>query len=164
MILQIIISNGILDLATGILAKISVGTGIWYPPSRPSLDKPFSAVGSTLLQTPFFLFYLLLKRYNQISRSGPWSATHDLGGITFRKKGSGLCFRKMLSKSSLYTFASSRFLILRIYTEQVPFQLYHSSLLADHDTITNRLLAYSNKQERKYQLCLADVRGGEMNA
>ena len=28
-ILQIIISNGILDLITGILAKISLGTGIW---------------------------------------------------------------------------------------------------------------------------------------
>ena len=48
MILQIIISNGILDLVTGILAKISLGTGIWakfrlgtgiwYPPSRPSVD------------------------------------------------------------------------------------------------------------------------------
>ena len=37
MILQIIISNGILDLVTGILAKISLGTGIWYPPSQPSL-------------------------------------------------------------------------------------------------------------------------------
>ena len=47
MSLQIIISNGILDLVTGILAKISLGTGIWakfrlgtgiwYPPSRPSL-------------------------------------------------------------------------------------------------------------------------------
>ena len=47
MILQIIISNGILDLVTGILAKISLGTGIWakfrlgtgiwYPPSRPSM-------------------------------------------------------------------------------------------------------------------------------
>ena len=46
MILQTIISNGILDLVTGILAKISLGTGIWakfrlgtgiwYPPSRPS--------------------------------------------------------------------------------------------------------------------------------
>ena len=46
MILQIIISNGILGLVTGILAKISLetgiwakfglGTGIWYPPSRPS--------------------------------------------------------------------------------------------------------------------------------
>ena len=36
MILQIIISNWILDLVTGILAKISLGTGIWYPPSRPS--------------------------------------------------------------------------------------------------------------------------------
>ena len=45
-ILQIIISNGILDLVTGILAKISLGTGIWakfrlgtgiwHPPSRPS--------------------------------------------------------------------------------------------------------------------------------
>ena len=29
MILQMIISNGILDLVTGILAKISLGTGIW---------------------------------------------------------------------------------------------------------------------------------------
>ena len=48
MILQIIISNGILDLVTGILAKISrgtgiwakfrLGTGIWYPPSRPSVN------------------------------------------------------------------------------------------------------------------------------
>ena len=37
MILHIIISNGILDLVTGILAKISLGTGIWYPPSRLSL-------------------------------------------------------------------------------------------------------------------------------
>ena len=46
MILQIIISNGILDLVTGFLAKISLGTGIWakfrlgtgiwYPPSRSS--------------------------------------------------------------------------------------------------------------------------------
>ena len=46
MILQINISNGILDLVTGILAKISLGigiwtkfrlgTGIWYSASRPS--------------------------------------------------------------------------------------------------------------------------------
>ena len=46
MILQIIISNGTLDLVTGSLAKISLGTGIWakfrlgtgiwYPPLRPS--------------------------------------------------------------------------------------------------------------------------------
>ena len=43
----------------------------------------------------------------------------------------------------------------------MPFHLYHSSLLrADRDRITNRLLAYLNKQERKCQLCLADVRGG----
>ena len=41
----------------------------------------------------------------------------------------------------------------------VPFQLYHSSLLADHDTKTDRLLAYSNKRERKSRLSLADVRG-----
>ena len=61
----------------------------------------------------------LLKKYNQISRTGPWSATHDLGGITFRKKGNGLCFRRMLWKSSLYTFTSSLFLILRIYTELI---------------------------------------------
>ena len=32
---------------------------------------------------------------------GSWSATHDLGGITFRKKENGLCFRRMLWKSSL---------------------------------------------------------------
>ena len=53
MILQIIISNGILDLVTGILAKISLGTGIWakfrlgtgiwYPPSRPSVNNEKSA-------------------------------------------------------------------------------------------------------------------------
>ena len=44
MILQIIISNEILDLVTGVFAKISLGTGIWakfrlgtgiwYPPPR----------------------------------------------------------------------------------------------------------------------------------
>ena len=40
--------------------------------------------------------YRFFKKYNQISRSGPWSATHDLGGITFRRiKGNGLCFRRM---------------------------------------------------------------------
>ena len=59
-------------------------------------DKPFSAVGSTLLQTSNFLFYRLLKKYNQISRIGAWSATHDLGGITFCKKGNSLCFQRML--------------------------------------------------------------------
>ena len=48
-----------------------------------------------------------------------WSATHDLGGITFRKKGNGLCFRRMLWISSLYTFTSYLFLILRIYTELI---------------------------------------------
>ena len=42
-------------------------------------------------------------------------------------------------------------------------RLYHSSLLADRDTRTIRLLAYSNKQERKCRLCLAIVRGGEIN-
>ena len=46
----------------------------------------------------------------------------------------------------------------------VPFPFYHSSLLADRDTITNPLLAYSNKRERKCRLCLADVCDGEMNA
>ena len=46
----------------------------------------------------------------------------------------------------------------------MPFHLYHSAWLADRDTITNRLLAYSNNPERKCRLCLADVRGGEMNA
>ena len=62
--------------------------------------------------------YRFFKKYNQISRSGPWSATHDLGGITFRRiKGNGLCFRRMFWKSSLHTFTSSLFLILRIHTE-----------------------------------------------
>ena len=46
MILQIIISNGILDLVTGILAKISLGTGIWYPPSQPSGKESVKAVHS----------------------------------------------------------------------------------------------------------------------
>ena len=41
----------------------------------------------------------------------------------------------------------------------MPSQLYHSSLLADHDTIPDHLLAYSNKEERKCRLSLADVRG-----
>ena len=47
---------------------------------------------------------------------------------------------------------------------RVPFHLYHSAWLADRGTITNRLLAYSNNPEGKCRLCLADVRGGEMNA
>ena len=47
---------------------------------------------------------------------------------------------------------------------KVPFHLYHSAWLADRDTITNCLLAYSNNPECKCRLCLADVRGGEMNA
>ena len=35
--------------------------------------------------------------------SGPWSATYDLGGITFRKiKGEAVCFRRML-KNVRYT-------------------------------------------------------------
>ena len=45
---------------------------------------------------------------------GPRPIGHDLGGITFRKKGKGLCFRRMLWISSLYTFTSSLFLILGI--------------------------------------------------
>ena len=32
-------------LVTGILAKISLETGIWYPPARPSYD-PFDSIGS----------------------------------------------------------------------------------------------------------------------
>ena len=43
-----------------------------------------------------FLFYCLLKKYTQISHIGVWCATHDLGGITFHKKGNGLCFQRML--------------------------------------------------------------------
>ena len=55
MILQIIISNGILDLVTGILEKISLGTGIWakfrlgtgiwYPPSQPSPNEGLGGRG-----------------------------------------------------------------------------------------------------------------------
>ena len=65
MILQIIISNGILDLVTGVLAKISLGTeiwakfrlgtGIWYPPSRPSLSGQTSIFNGV-----FFVFKSLL--------------------------------------------------------------------------------------------------------
>ena len=46
---------------------------------------------------------------------------HDPGGITFRKKGNGLCFRRMLWISSVYTFTSSLFyiVILRIYAELI---------------------------------------------
>ena len=63
MILQIIISNGILDLVTGILAKISLGTGIWFPPfttlydqiakeniSKISIKHVFSTIFSTVLE------------------------------------------------------------------------------------------------------------------
>ena len=39
--------------------------------------------------------------------------------VELRKKGNGLCFRRTLWKSSLYTFTSSLFLILRIYTELI---------------------------------------------
>ena len=68
MILQIIISNGILDLVTGILAKISLGTGIWaksrlgtgiwYPPSRPSTKDKWCP--STFHITSVSSFALLL--------------------------------------------------------------------------------------------------------
>ena len=48
-----------------------------------------------------------------------WCLVRDLGGITFCKKGNSLCFQRMLWKSSLYTFPSSLFLILRMYTELI---------------------------------------------
>ena len=63
-------------------------------------EKSFSAVGSTLLQTSNFLFYRLLKKYNQILRTGPWFATHDLGGITFRQKRK----RPLFSQNALNIF------------------------------------------------------------
>ena len=60
MILQIIISNEILDLVTGILAKISLvtgiwakfrlGTGNWYPP----LHDPLQTRQSQMLQRPIY--------------------------------------------------------------------------------------------------------------
>ena len=65
MILQIIISNGILDLVTEILAKISLGagtwakfrlgTGIWYPTSRPSAKFP----SGNVLMTSYVLCEIL---------------------------------------------------------------------------------------------------------
>ena len=39
-----------------------------------------------LLQTLNFFVLSTLEKYHQISRGGPWSATHVLGGITFGKK------------------------------------------------------------------------------
>ena len=36
------------NLVTGILAKISLGTGIWYPPSRPSYVNILSSVNKEL--------------------------------------------------------------------------------------------------------------------
>ena len=59
-----------------------------------------------------------LEKYHQISLSGPWSATYDLGWIKLPKiKSDGLCFRRMFWKSSLYMSTSSLFLIPRIHTE-----------------------------------------------
>ena len=65
-----------------------------------------------------FEFFVLPDPWKNITKYRvvrPWSTIHDLGGITFHKKGNGLCFRRMLWKSSLYTFTSSLFLKLRIY-------------------------------------------------
>ena len=65
-------------------------------------------------------FFVLstLEKYHQISLSGPWSATYDLGWIKLPKiKSDGLCFRRMFWKSSLYMSTSSLFLIPRIHTE-----------------------------------------------
>ena len=60
MILQIIISNGILDLVTGILAKLSLGTGIWAkfrlgtgiccPTSRTSVYDPIGFLAPLVLR------------------------------------------------------------------------------------------------------------------
>ena len=57
-----------------------------------------------------------IDKCHQISLSGPWSATYDLGWIKLRKiKSDGLCFRRMFWKSSLYMSTSSLVLIPRIH-------------------------------------------------
>ena len=61
MILQIIISNGILDLVTGILAKIRLGTGIWYPPSRPSFCCGLHILGYREEQSQLWISTLAIK-------------------------------------------------------------------------------------------------------
>ena len=48
MILQIIISNGILDLVTGILAKLAWELGFGTPPSRPSPDEAREEISEVL--------------------------------------------------------------------------------------------------------------------
>ena len=56
-----------------------------------------------------------IDKCHQISLSGPWSATYDLGWIKLSKiKSDGLCFRRMFWKSSLYMSTSSLVLIPRI--------------------------------------------------
>ena len=65
-------------------------------------------------------FFVLstLENYHQISLSGPWSATYDLGWIKLCKiKSDGLCFQRMFWKSSLNMSTSSLFLIPWIHTE-----------------------------------------------
>ena len=65
-------------------------------------------------------FFVLstLEKCHQISLSGPWSATYDLGWIKLPKiKSDSLCFWRMFWKSSLYMSTSSPFLIPRIHTE-----------------------------------------------
>ena len=56
-------------------------------------DKRISAVGNEF-SAEFGIFVLSsLEKYQQFSHSGPWSATCDARGLTFRKiNGNSLCF------------------------------------------------------------------------
>ena len=88
MILQIIISSGILDLVTGILAKISLGTGIWakfrlgtgiwYPPSGPSfIIHCFEENNEKRIIGAITVYFQTLKMYNE-SRSHFYFAVCEL--------------------------------------------------------------------------------------
>ena len=95
MILQIIISNGILDLVTGILAKISLGTGIWakfrlgtgiwYPPSQPS---PRSSPLGTFSQASDSYDRIALNNTNSLLqiRNAFWVSGRGGGGAETRYK------------------------------------------------------------------------------
>ena len=49
-----------------------------------------------------------LEKYYQILRSGPWSATYDLGGITFRKiKGDAFVFEECLKIFPIHVYKFS---------------------------------------------------------
>ena len=84
--------------------------------------------------------------------------------LQLQRKQKNLLLITFFGVSSMHRHGINIPLKKREIIRRVPFHLYHSAWLADRDTITNRLLAYSNNPERKCRLCLGDVRGGEMNA